>query len=146
MWFSSIWQNSYASLYHDPFARHLTGLHQLLALEHTHAKRIVHRDVKPENVFIDNDGHIILGDFGLARKLRAKEDTVMIDDMFGTPAYTPPEIFVGKPYGLEVDLWAFGVMLYELITGNVNFVFPSYPNQLLILPLGSVQVKQGPSG
>jgi serine/threonine protein kinase len=97
--------------------------HQLLALEHTHAKRIVHRDVKPENVFIDNDGHIVLGDFGLARKLRAKEDTLSIDDMFGTPAYTPPEIFTGKPYSREVDLWAFGVMLYELITGKVKISF-----------------------
>ncbi|KAI0250591.1 kinase-like domain-containing protein [Lactifluus subvellereus] len=93
----------------------------LLALEHTHAKRIVHRDVKPENVFIDNDGHIVLGDFGLARKLRAKEDTITTDDMFGTPAYTPPEVFTGKPYGREVDLWAFGVMLYELITGKEAF-------------------------
>jgi serine/threonine protein kinase len=124
MLFSSIWQNSYVLLYHDPFAHQLTGVYQLLALEHTHRKRIVHRDVKPENVFIDNDGHVILGDFGLARKLRSKEDTVSIDDMFGTPAYTPPEIFTSEPYGREVDLWAFGVMLYELITGKVRFIFP----------------------
>ena len=106
-----------------PFVRQLTGFHQLLALEHTHVKRIVHRDIKPENVFIDNNGHIVLGDFGLARKLNAKEDTISYDDMFGTPAYTPPEVFTGQPFGREVDLWAFGVMLYELITGNVNFVF-----------------------
>ena len=39
--------------------------------------------------------------------------------MFGTPAYTPPEVFAGRPYGREVDIWAFGVMLYELITGRV---------------------------
>ena len=110
-------------LYHDPLTLQSTGGYQLLALEHTHAKRIVHRDVKPENVFINNDGHIVLGDFGLARKLHAKEDTVSIDDMFGTPAYTAPEMFIGKPYGREVDLWAFGVMLYELITGQVNSSF-----------------------
>jgi serine/threonine protein kinase len=40
--------------------------------------------------------------------------------MFGTPAYTPPEVFTGQPYGCEVDLWAFGVMLYELVTGKVS--------------------------
>jgi serine/threonine protein kinase len=92
----------------------------LIALERTHAKRIVHRDVKPENLFMDIDGHIVLGDFGIARKLRPGEITIPCDDMFGTPAYTAPEMFTGEPYGREVDLWAFGVMLYELITGNVS--------------------------
>ncbi|KAI0301906.1 kinase-like domain-containing protein [Multifurca ochricompacta] len=96
----------------------------LLALEHVHAKRVVHRDVKPENVFIDNDGHIVLGDFGLARKLSAGENTISSDEMFGTPAYTPPEVFTGQPYGREVDLWAFGVMLYELIAGRVKLRSP----------------------
>ncbi|KAH9037692.1 kinase-like domain-containing protein [Lactarius pseudohatsudake] len=91
----------------------------LIALEHIHSKRVVHRDVKPENVFIDIDGHIVLGDFGLARKLAAEQNTVSGNEMFGTPAYTPPEVFAGRPYGREVDIWAFGVMLYELITGRV---------------------------
>lgn len=93
----------------------------LIAIERMHAKRIVHRDVKPENLFIDNDGHIVLGDFGIARKLRPGENTIPRDDVFGTPAYTAPELFTGEPYGREVDLWAFGVMLYELITGNEAF-------------------------
>ena len=44
--------------------------------------------------------------------------------MFGTPAYTAPEMFTGEPYGREVDLWAFGVMLYELLTGNVSLALP----------------------
>jgi serine/threonine kinase 32 len=69
---------------------------------------------------IDNDGHIVLGDFGIARKLRPEENTIPCDDMLGTLAFTAPEMFMGKPYGREVDLWAFGVMLYELITGNVS--------------------------
>ena len=94
----------------------------MIALERTHAKRIVHRDVKPENLFVDIDGHIVLGDFGIARKLRPGENTIPRDDMFGTPAYTAPEMFTGEPYGREVDLWAFGVMLYELMTGNVSLV------------------------
>ena len=71
-------------------------------------------------MFIDNDGHLVLGDFGLARKLRVGENTVPGDDMFGTPAYTPPEVFTGEPYGREIDFWAFGVMLYELLTGKVS--------------------------
>ncbi|KAH9999540.1 kinase-like domain-containing protein [Russula vinacea] len=99
----------------------------LIALERTHAKRIVHRDVKPENLFVDIDGHIVLGDFGIARKLRPGENTIPRDDMFGTPAYTAPEMFTGEPYGREVDLWAFGVMLYELMTGNEAFKSTSVP-------------------
>ena len=71
-------------------------------------------------MLVDNDGHLVLGDFGLARKLGAGETTVPADDMLGTPAYTPPEVFMGELYGREVDLWAFGVMLYELITGQVG--------------------------
>ena len=71
-------------------------------------------------MFIDNDGHLVLGDFGLACKLGAGESAVPADDMLGTPAYTPPEVFMGEPYGREVDLWAFGVMLYELTTGQVG--------------------------
>lgn len=96
----------------------------LIALEHIHSKRVVHRDVKPENVFIDNDGHIVLGDFGLARKLGAGKEC---KEMFGTPAYTPPEVFAGRPYGHEVDIWAFGVMLYELITGREAFKSTTVP-------------------
>ncbi|KAH9989398.1 kinase-like domain-containing protein [Russula compacta] len=99
----------------------------LIALEHTHSKRIIHRDVKPENLFIDNDGHIVLGDFGLSRKIPTGENTIPGDDMFGTPAYIPPEVFIGEPYGREVDLWAFGVMLYELITGKEAFKSNTVP-------------------
>ena len=95
-------------------------IRQLITLEHIHSKRVVHRDIKPENVFIDVDGHVVLGDFGLARKLGAGQDTISSNEMFGTPAYTPPEVFGGRPYGREVDIWAFGVMLYELITGKVR--------------------------
>ncbi|KAH9963293.1 kinase-like domain-containing protein [Russula dissimulans] len=99
----------------------------LIAIEHIHSKRIVHRDIKPENLFLDNDGHIVLGDFGLARKLTWGENTIPGDDMFGTPAYTPPEIFMGDAYGCEVDIWAFGVMLYELITGKEAFKSTTVP-------------------
>jgi len=99
----------------------------LIAIEHIHSKRIVHRDVKPENLFIDSDGHVVLGDFGLARKLTLGGNTISSDDMFGTPAYTPPEIFTGEAYGCEVDIWAFGVMLYELITGKEAFKSNSVP-------------------
>ncbi|KAI9466634.1 kinase-like domain-containing protein [Lactarius psammicola] len=99
----------------------------LIALEHIHSKRVVHRDIKPENVFIDIDGHIVLGDFGLARKLGAGQSTVSGNEMFGTPAYTPPEVFAGRPYGREVDIWAYGVMLYELITGREAFKSTTVP-------------------
>ena len=79
-------------------------------------------------MFIDNDGHIVLGDFGIARKLLPGENMIPRDDTFGTPAYTCPEMFTGEPYGREVDLWAFGVMLYELITGNVSLAHSRHLN------------------
>jgi serine/threonine protein kinase len=89
-------------------------------------------------LFIDNDGHIVLGDFGIARKLPPGENTIPRDDVFGTPAYTAPEMFIGEPYGREVDLWAFGVMLYELLTGNVRLAPLRYPNYLLTPHPGSI--------
>jgi serine/threonine protein kinase len=119
MQFGSTWLSSCALIHFCPSRPSSTFLRQLIALEYIHSKRVVHRDIKPENVFIDVDGHIVLGDFGLARKLGAGQDTISSNEMFGTPAYTPPEVFGGRPYGREVDIWAFGVMLYELITGKV---------------------------
>ena len=77
---------------------------------HTSAK-LLHRDVKPANVFMTADGDVKLGDFGLCASLSDKPTGG--SEPVGTPLYMSPEILAGKPYDASADAWAFGCTLYE---------------------------------
>ncbi|KAJ1350541.1 hypothetical protein KIN20_006346 [Parelaphostrongylus tenuis] len=88
----------------------------ICALEYIHSKSIVYRDLKPENLLLSIDGHVKLSDFGLAKLLKAKTYTVC-----GTMEYMAPEIIMKKGYGLEVDWWSLGILIFELFTGNPPF-------------------------
>ncbi|KAI9448418.1 kinase-like domain-containing protein [Lactarius indigo] len=101
----------------------------LLAIEHVHEHHIIHRDLKPENVFIDTDGHIVLGDFGIACQFAndTSPDAYFTHGRVGTPAFSSPEVLLEKDYGFEVDLWAFGVMLYEMLSGREAFEVKTVP-------------------
>ncbi len=77
----------------------------LLALRHMHAQKILHRDLKPGNIFITEKDMVKVGDFGRAR--------VMSD---GTPYYISPELCMGKPYNEKADIWALGCIVYELLS------------------------------
>eukprot|EP00672_Neobodo_designis_P021099 CAMPEP_0174835814 /NCGR_PEP_ID=MMETSP1114-20130205/5619_1 /TAXON_ID=312471 /ORGANISM="Neobodo designis, Strain CCAP 1951/1" /LENGTH=486 /DNA_ID=CAMNT_0016069769 /DNA_START=179 /DNA_END=1635 /DNA_ORIENTATION=- len=85
-----------------------------LALYHMHEKRILHRDLKTQNVFLTADGVIKLGDFGISTVLRNTYE--MKRTNCGTPYYFSPELCLNKPYNNKSDIWALGCILYELAT------------------------------
>ena len=85
------------------------------ALEHIHSKKIIHRDIKPENVHIDGSGKVKLMDFGIAKS----EGLSLTRAGFtlGTPYYMAPEQVLGQQVTTQVDVYSFGVLLYEIIVG-----------------------------
>jgi serine/threonine protein kinase len=89
----------------------------LLALEYIHKKGYVYRDLKPENIVIDSKGYLKLTDFGLCESLGKNQKTGIV----GTPDYIAPEMILQQGYGKEVDLWALGVMMFEMITFYTPF-------------------------
>jgi serine/threonine protein kinase len=90
------------------------------ALGAAHARHIVHRDVKPQNVLIDEEGSAKVTDFGIARTL--EEDGLTADGrVLGTTDYVSPEQALGQPVSGQSDLYSLGVVLYEMLTGEVPF-------------------------
>jgi serine/threonine protein kinase len=92
----------------------------LLALEHAHAKGIVHRDLKPENILLTTDGTVKLTDLGLARAFADAKST-HAGAVTGTVQYLSPEQIRGEPADPRSDLYALGIVAYELLTGRLPF-------------------------
>ena len=92
-----------------------------LGLQYAHDAGIIHRDLKPNNVLIRDDGRAVLADFGLARS--ANEDTRLTSAGFalGTPGYMAPEQVLGQDLDHRVDIYAMGVMTFEMMTGQMPF-------------------------
>jgi eukaryotic-like serine/threonine-protein kinase len=90
------------------------------ALGVAHARHIVHRDVKPQNVLIDDEGSAKVTDFGIARTL--DEEGLTVDGrVLGTTDYVSPEQALGRPVTGQSDLYSLGIVLYEMLTGEVPF-------------------------
>lgn len=85
-----------------------------LALKHVHDRKILHRDIKSQNVFLTLDGKVKLGDFGIAKVLSGTTD--LAKTAIGTPFYLSPEMVEGRSYDRKSDVWALGCVLYEMTT------------------------------
>ena len=96
----------------------------LLALEHAHAKGIVHRDIKPQNILLLKNGVIKVTDFGIA-KLPNAETVTMTDKAIGTVYYISPEQASGKRVDRRSDIYSLGVLMYEMCTGKLPFMADS---------------------
>eukprot|EP00179_Madagascaria_erythrocladioides_P005902 CAMPEP_0198312472 /NCGR_PEP_ID=MMETSP1450-20131203/3822_1 /TAXON_ID=753684 ORGANISM="Madagascaria erythrocladiodes, Strain CCMP3234" /NCGR_SAMPLE_ID=MMETSP1450 /ASSEMBLY_ACC=CAM_ASM_001115 /LENGTH=486 /DNA_ID=CAMNT_0044015417 /DNA_START=72 /DNA_END=1532 /DNA_ORIENTATION=+ len=92
----------------------------VLAVNHVHSLGVVYRDIKPENILLDSEGHIRLADFGLAKFLEGGRHG-RTRSFCGTRDFIAPEMMVGGSYGLSVDTWSFGVLLYRMVFGRAPF-------------------------
>jgi len=103
----------------------------IVAVEELHSLNIIHRDIKPGNLLVSDDGHILLADFGMSRDFNA-EPTHRVQNALGaspfesvmecgTPYYMSPDMWQGKPYSFETDLWAIAVCFHELFLNRLPF-------------------------
>ena len=90
-----------------------------LGLHYMHSNKVLHRDLKTQNVFLLGNGRLVLGDLGISKVLDGTVD--LAKTCIGTPYYMSPEIFQNKPYGYKADIWALGCVLYEMTTLNHAF-------------------------
>ena len=101
------------------------------ALDYIHRNGVVHRDLKPENIMVNTEDHIKLIDFGIAGKTGARRLTfAKLSQVMGSPDYISPEQVKGKRGDARADLYAMGVILYEMVTGETPF---SGPNPFAIM-------------
>ncbi|WAX77190.1 serine/threonine-protein kinase [Streptomyces sp. KMM 9044] len=96
------------------------GAEVLSALHAAHAAGVLHRDVKPANVLLDDDGRVILSDFGIA-VVQGNTALTMTGEVVGSPEYLAPEQALGRALGPATDLWSLGVLLYTAVQGRSPF-------------------------
>jgi len=100
------------------------GIDVCTALEVCAAKNLIHRDIKPQNIFVNQEGHYKLGDFGISRRL---EKTSSGLSKKGTYSYMAPEVYKGEEYGINVDIYSLGLLMYRLLNGNRLPFLPPAP-------------------
>ena len=103
------------------------GIDICSALELCSRKGIIHRDIKDENIFVNDDGVFKIGDFGIARELSKSGRAA---SMRGTPLYMAPEVFRGDKYDSAVDIYSLGIVLYKLLNDGRMPFMPQYPQAI----------------
>lgn len=96
-----------------------------LAIKHIHDRKILHRDIKSQNIFLMKNGTVKLGDFGIAKCFNATIEKAQT--FIGTPYYLSPEIINNQPYDFKTDIWSLGVLLYEMCSLKIPFDAPNLP-------------------
>lgn len=110
----------------------------LSAVEHAHANNIVHRDLKTENVLLDENGNVKLADFGFGQYFSTDS---MLNTWCGSPPYAAPEVFEGREYiGPELDCWSLGCILYVLVVGTLPFDAPDMAQLKELIINGRYQI------
>ena len=97
------------------------------ALELCEKHKIIHRDIKPDNIFVSKDGVFKIGDFGVARTV---EKTVSAMSQKGTYSYMAPEVYWGREYNKNVDIYSLGIVLYQLLNNNRTPFLPPAPQPI----------------
>lgn len=96
-------------------------LQLVLALHHIHSKRVIHRDIKSGNIFLTTCGLLKVGDFGFSQQYDHTVSDTVAGTFLGTPYYLSPEMWKSKRYGKKTDVWAAGIVLYEILAHRRPF-------------------------
>ena len=90
-----------------------------LGLKHMHDRKLLHRDIKPDNIFRTSRDFLRIGDFGISKVLACTK--AMVYSKAGTPFYMAPELFKGIPYSFKADIWSLGILLFEMCALDYPF-------------------------